>query len=186
MNIKTLTSLVFTVLLTACGGDNKHPEELLGTWTSACAHTNVQTYTYSYTFDEALTLTQENLQRDCTTKFTTFTFTLTASYEPELQTTSSGIEALQASIVAEDITITPHDESALNSIKNKCPNLSWNLGQPTSILTCQNSFYQQLVGAYTQGYKTLFYIDGDNLYAAEPNPNNFPLDVNFEVPYIKQ
>lgn len=186
MNIKMIFGLASAILLTACGGENKHPEELLGTWTTNCAQTNVQTYTYSYTFDEALTLTQENLQRDCISKFTTFKFALNATYEPELQTTSSGVEALQASIVAEDITITPHDDSALQSIKNKCPSLSWAIGQPTSIMNCQNSYYQQLVSAYTQGYKTLFYIDGNNLYSANPNPVNFPIDLDFGKSYIKQ
>jgi hypothetical protein len=186
MNIKTLFGLALAVLLTACGGDNKHPEELLGTWTTACAHTNVQSYTSSYTFDAALTLTQENLYRDCTTKFTTFTYVLNASYEPELQTTSSGVEALQTSIVAEDILITPHDASALQSIQNKCSNLSWSIGQPTSILNCQNTSYQYLVDAYTKGFKTLFYIDGNNLYAAKPKPDAFPADVNFDVSYVKQ
>lgn len=186
MNIKTLSSLLLAILLTACGGENNHPEELLGTWTTACSHTNVQTYTQSYTFDEAFTLTQDNLYSNCTQKFTTLQVKLKATYEPELQTTSSGVEALQASIVGDDVTYTPHDASALSQLKKSCPNLNWTVGQPTSILNCQSVSHQYLVQAYTQGFKTLFYIDGNNLYSANANANNFPADVDFNKPFIKQ
>ncbi|MBL4799225.1 MAG: hypothetical protein JKY50_17585 [Oleispira sp.] len=185
MNLKNLVGLAFAAFLTGCGGANDHPEELLGTWTTACAHTNVQTYTQSYTFDEALTFTQENLYSDCSQKYTTMQLKLLATYEPELQTTSSGVEALRANVIAEDITYTPHDEKALANLQNSCPNLSWSIGQPTSMMTCQSTFYQYLVDAYTSGLKMLLFVDGDFLYL-ESSQDDFPLDVDYDKPYIKQ
>lgn len=185
MNIKTLLSLTFATILTGCGGANDHPEELLGTWTTACTQTNVQSYTLSYTFDDALTLTQENLYPDCAEKYTTMQVKLSASYEAELQTTSSGVEALRANVIAEDIIYTPHDEKALREVQRGCENLSWSIGQPTSIMTCQGTFYQYLVSAYTSGLKTLFFLDGSYLYTNQ-SPDDFPLDVDYDLPYLKQ
>ncbi len=185
MNIKTLVGLAFAAFLTGCGGANDHPEELLGTWTTACTHTNVQTYTTSYTFDEALTLTQENLYSDCSQKYTTFQFKLSALYEPELQTTSSGVEALRANVIAEDITYTPHDEKALANLQNSCPSNSWSIGQPTSIMTCEGALHRHLVDTFTSGLNTLFFVDGNFLYHNQ-SPDDFPIDVNFDQPFIKQ
>ena len=190
MSLKILTCLAFAVFLTGCGGENDHPEELLGSWSIGCEAHAVGTIT----FDSAITLTYEDhSDSSCTEKNVTLSFGLNALYEPDLQTTSSGIEALRASLTLASMSVTPYSDFFLEYYKGICPQQSWNRGETTNVMACEHSSMTLFIASYEPDSKALFFLDGNNLYANlsrdadEPrNTDGFPLDVNYEEVYIKQ
>jgi hypothetical protein len=188
MNVKIIAGIAFAALLAGCGGANDHPEELKGTWSTGCVGNIVDTYI----FDSGLTLMSESYSiPDCTKKRTTVQFKLNALYDPELKTTSSGIEALKAELtLAAGITFTPHDSFSLQSYKNTCPQQSWQIDQETSIMACGHVSARLLIASFEPNLPTLFYIDGNNLYASKntspKGEDGFPLDVDYGKYYMKQ
>lgn len=188
MSVKILTGLAIAALLTGCGGANDHPEELKGTWSAACARNVVETYI----FDSGLTMNINSYSDvNCTDRRAAVTFKLSAMYDPELKTTSSGTEALKAELtLAGNITFTPYDSFALQSYKNTCPQQNWVMGQATSIMACEHASAQYLISSFEPSLPMLLYVNGNDLYTSKTSgpkdADGFPRDVNYETSYAKQ
>jgi hypothetical protein len=187
MRMKVITGLAVAAFLTGCGGANDHPEELKGEWSTGCQGRTIE----SYTFDTGLTLKAESYANsNCANKRTTVDFKLSALYDPELQVTNSGTEALKAEVTLDDITFTPHDSFSLQSYKNTCPSLNWVVNQATSIMTCNHASATYLIASFNPNLPMLFYINGNDLHTNTPSSpqdaNGLPLDVDYNKAYAKQ
>ncbi len=187
MSAKIFTGLAIAAFLTGCGGANDHPEELKGTWSTGCKGNTVETYV----FDAGLTLKAESYANaNCVNERTTVHFKLKALYDPELQVTSSGTEALKAELTLDDITFTPHDSFSLQSYKNTCPSLSWVVDKATSIMNCKHASATFLIASFDPSLPRLFYINGNDLHTSTSqtpqDENGQPLDVDYNRAYTKQ
>lgn len=187
MKTKIITGLAIAAFLTGCGGANDHPEELKGAWSTGCKGNLIE----SYTFDSGLTLRAEShTGSNCASRRTTVDFKLNALYDPKLQVTSSGTEALKAKLTLADITFTPHDSFSLQSYKNTCPSLSWVVNLPTSIMTCKHLSATLLIAQFKPNLPILFYINGNDLHTSTTrtpkDADGQPLDVDYNKAYAKQ
>lgn len=186
MKIKDLSGIILAFTLVGCGGANDHPEELKGTWVENCRST-----VSSYTFDEGLTLNATSYtDSGCNQRRANLAFELSAMYDPELKTTSSGVQALKADLTLLNIFVTPFDDWALQSYVNTCPSLSWSKGNPTNIKNCNNSSIQGLYAQFEPNLPTLLYVNNNILYTSKSGTaigeDGYPLDVDYSKGYIKQ
>lgn len=186
MNVKNFTGLAIAVLLAACGGSNDHTQGPQGTWSTECINGNIRTYV----FDRNSTLILEDYSdEDCTDKRSDLTLKFNTLYDPELKTTSSGVDALKMSLtLASDVTITLHNNDLIEVYEIMCSQQNWAVGQTTSIMACGG--LAAVVALFDKTLPMLLYIDGNNLYTSiinEPKGDDgFPSDVNYEKPYMKQ
>lgn len=183
MNAKITSGLILAAFLTGCGGANDHPEELLGAWKSECKFGVQETVT----FDSQLTMRTEAHGESSCTEHRGEALELKADvlYDPELKTTSSGIEALKAQITITDFIITPYNTRSVEQYKEGCPEKNWALGQETSAIDCEryNDDFELV-------YPSLFHINNNILYSSlhsEPkDADGYPSDVYFDTAYTKQ
>lgn len=188
MYVKFFTGLAIAVLLTACGGSSDHIQGPLGTWSAECINSNIKTYI----FDRDVTLTIRSYSdENCTENLIDMTYKFNALYDPELKTTSSGVEALKASLtLASDIMITLNNSDLIEVYEMFCPHQSWAVNQAISIMACESALIAPIIAPFETALPMLLYVDGNNLYTSnifEPSGDDgFPNDVNYENPHMMQ